>query len=398
MAVSKAMAASAARIAPDPVQVNQIYTLVNSVFKQMTGRIDITATDTNSLVAMGQEVGNLGKFDLYLNTLARRIGYTIDGYRIYRNRESDMARDAFTWGALVQKLTAEMPEAVEDKIYDVGKMDGQSIDHYIISNPKVHQRIFDKETPYSFFITTQTYLLEEAFLSASAMQGLISQIFGKVQNKIEFTHEELARLTKVNFVANLPENQEVHLVTMYNNARPAGTTALDTQSALFDADFIRFAIGMMENIGIKMEGMTSLFNADGFDRFTPATNRKFHVLSDFKTQVTKIVQYDAFNEKYVNVPATNYVPYWQAQTLPTQVFSLDGVSEINATNAAGEVVTKKNLIGLMFDYDAMGMFRQYQNVLTTPVNARAAYYNTFWHEKQLWFNDMSENGVAFYLD
>ena len=52
----------------------------------------------------------------------------------------------------------------------------------------------------------------------------------------------------------------------------------------------------------------------------------------------------------------------------------------------------------MFDHDAMGTFREEETVLTTPVNARAAYYNTFWHERPLWFNDMGENGIVFFLD
>ena len=71
-------------------EVNQIYPIVNAVFRQMTGRDDIEAVDTNSLVAMGSTVENLGKKDLWLNTLNRRIGYTIDGWRLYRNKFSGM--------------------------------------------------------------------------------------------------------------------------------------------------------------------------------------------------------------------------------------------------------------------------------------------------------------------
>ena len=60
--------------------------------------------------------------------------------------------------------------------------------------------------------------------------------------------------------------------------------------------------------------------------------------------------------------------------------------------------TIENVVGVLFDREAIGTFRQEEKVLTTPVNARGAYYNTFWHEKQMWFNDMSENAVIFTLN
>lgn len=83
---------------PNQIEVNQIYDLCNQIFQQMTGRTDIEAVDSASLVAMGNEVSNLGKNDLWLNTLARRIGLTIDSYRVYRNRFSDLYRTQVEWG------------------------------------------------------------------------------------------------------------------------------------------------------------------------------------------------------------------------------------------------------------------------------------------------------------
>lgn len=374
------------------IPVNQIYTIVNSVFSQMTGRTDITAVDTASLIAMGKEIDNLGKNDLWLNSIARRIGYTVDEYRVYRNQFADLYRNQFEWGAMVQKLTAEMPEAVADEMYNVGAMNGQSIDHYIISNPKVHQKIFDKETPFSFFITIQKKLLKEAFLSESAMSGLLNQIFGKVQNKIEVVLEDLGRTAVNNYMLNAADKQIYPLVTMYKTL--TGATDITAQNALFNADFLRFAIGVMNNVSIKMRTMSTLYNADGFDRFTPLENQRFYMLADFQTQLQTVVQYQAFNEQYVNKTPDLAVPYWQANK---EKNDFSTVSKIMGKTSDGEK-TMENVVAVLFDFDAIGTYRQEEDVLTTPINARAAYYNTFWHEKQLWFNDMSENGVVFTLN
>lgn len=375
--------------------VNQIYPIVNAVFKQMTGRDDIEAVDTNSLISMGTELDNIGKKDIWLNTLYKRIGHTIDGYRVYRNKMSDMAKTELEWGALVQKITVEMPEAVADEAYDVGLMDGESIDQWIITNPKVKQRIFDKNTPYVFRVTIQEDFLNDAFLSPQAMAAFINQIFGKIQNRIEFTNEELARLCLANYVLNTSERQEIHLVSMYNSANGASLTPI---TARFDNDFLRYAVGIMNNVSTKMETMSTLFNSDGFDRFTDKSYQKFYVLADFMTILETQVSYAAFNEKYVTARPTALVPYWQASGVDKVAGNWDSITAIKGTNASGTQCDVANLIGVLYDTDAMGTFRNKQRVRSTAVNARGLYYNTFWHEQQFWYNDMSENGIAFYLD
>lgn len=380
---------------PNQIEVNQIYDLCNQIFQQMTGRTDIAAVDSASLVAMGNEVSNLGKNDLWLNTLARRIGLTIDSYRVYRNRFSDLYRTQVEWGALVQKLTVEMPDAVADDMYKVGQMNGQALDHYIINNPKAKQKIFDKETPYSFFITMQEKMLTEAFLNAGAMASFVNQVFGKVQNKIEVVLEDLARVALVNMMCNLSAKQEIKLVTLYNSK--TGST-LNPQTALFDPAFMRFAIGMMNNIASKLETMSVLFNTDGYDRFTPKSEQRFYVLADFITQLETVVQYAAFNPQYVNKPVDIAVPYWEGVKEGDDVNDIAVLSKVIGKVDSKVDKTIENVVGVLFDREAIGTFRQEEKVLTTPVNARGAYYNTFWHEKQMWFNDMSENVVIFTLN
>lgn len=375
--------------------VDQVYPIVNSVFKQMTGRTDLEAVDTNSLIAMGTELDNMGKKELWLNTLYRLVGLTIDGYRVYRNKMSSLARNNMEWGAIVRKITAEMPEAVADEAWDVGQMDGQSIDQWIISNPKVHQRVFDKQVPYAFRMTIQEYLLNDAFHGASEMGAFINQIFGKVQNKIEFTNEELARMCIANFILNLKPLQEVHLVTMYNQSH--GTDLTSTQ-ALYTPDVLRFCVATMNNISDKMENMSILFNSDGYDRFTPKSEQHFYILSDFMMILQTVVNYAAFNERDIMAHPDVLVPYWQASGTKGNMLSWASITALSGTNAEGKQCDVTNLIGVIFDREALGTFRDQPTVRTTPINARGLYYNTFWHERQFWFNDMSENGVAFYFD
>lgn len=379
--------------------VSQIYPIVNGVFEQMMGTDEFQAVDTGSLVSMGTTLEDRGKLDLWLNTLARRIGYTIDGYRIYKSQFRDLHRSQMEWGAYVQKITVEMPEAQYDKTYDVGRMDGQSVDQWIINNPKAHQKLFEKEAPYSFYITMQTKLLKEAFLNGGAMAGFINQIFGKVQNKINFTMEELGRLCVNNFILNLENFQHYHLVSMYNASHTDQTTTAD---AFNNANFLRYAVSVMNQVSYGMKDMSRLYNGEDYVRFTPLEDQRFYVLADFMERSKTVVGYAAYHKDDVTARPNLQLTYWQKNNTLNDPNGLADRMKIGGTvtNDKGVRVEKvlENVLGIIFDYDAMGTFREEEDVMTTPVNARARYYNTFWHENQLWFNDMSENGVAFFLD
>lgn len=374
--------------------VSQVYKIVNEVYKQMSGREGLKAIDDASLVAIGKDLEDTGRLDLWLKTLNVRIGLTIDGWRVYRSKFSVVARNQMEWGAIVQKINVRMPDAVEDESVKVGEMDGQAIDQWVIRNPKADVEYFDNVTPYSFFVTIQERWLKEAFLSAGAMAGFIAQVFGKIQNKIEATHENLARATVGNYILNTGDAQVYPLVTMYN---AWFNKTLTTQEALFDNGFLRYMVGFINSMSDDMETMSVLYNKKGYDRFTDKSYQNLYLLSFVLQQVRTQVAYSAFNKDEIMAKPDIVVPYWQAATAVRNLNDFTTISSVSGTTAAGEK-TVNNIIGVLFDYEALGTFRDEQIVRTTPSNARGLYYNTFWHERQMWFNDLTENFVVFTLN
>lgn len=370
------------------MEVNQIYDLVNNVAKQTMGTLPITAVDTRSLVALGDAILSSQDTTInYINNLVQRIGRTIVSYRAYRSQLSGLVFDEIEWGAIVQKLKVSMPEAVEDVSYNLE--DGKSIDMFVVNKPKVNCKYFIKETPYTFFITIQRFQLQRAFLSESSMGSFISAIFGEVRNKMELTLENNGRLCMINYMGLAKPSQVINLVTNYNAKTGNAITA---DSSLYDADFLRYAIGQMSLYSKRMETMSTLYNDGSETRHTPIELQKFAMLADFQTQMETVVQYAAFHEQYVSKVPSMTVPYWQSAQTPF---------DINAKVSGGESgksIKIGNIVGFMFDREALGTYRHEEEVLTTPVNARGRYTNTFYHENELWFNDMSENGLVFTLN
>ena len=57
-----------------------------------------------------------------------------------------------------------------------------------------------------------------------------------------------------------------------------------------------------------------------------------------------------------------------------------------------------NLVGVIFDRDALGYTTVNNWSATTPLNAKGGYWNTFHHFTERWYNDFTEKGIVLLLD
>lgn len=368
------------------MDTNQIYSMVNEICSQTMGSADIDVCDTESLVAMGNTVlSSSSNTEAFLNTLIQRVGKTIISYRPYTSKLSLLDVGDMEWGQIMQKIKVDMPTAVADPTYDL--VDGESIDMYKVHKPRARQKLFVKRTPVDYSITTQRKALKEAFLSADAFGTFQSAVYGEVRNAIELGQEDLGRLTMANFIANAGSHQIIDLVTEYNTL--TGENVPQGMMALLDNDFDRWAISRIKNISMKMETMSVLYNNEECQRHTPTEYQRFVYLVDFMTALETQVNYAAFNDQYVRLATGIAVPYWQAAK---------DITKIEVTNEDGEETTIENIVAFIHDRDALGTYRKEEEALTTPVNSIGRYYNTDWHVDNLYFNDMSENGIIFTLN
>lgn len=376
------------------MDTNQIYEIVNDVAQQTMGESALAATDTASLVAMGNAIlSSSANTECFIDTLVQRIGRTMISYRPYKSQLGLMAVSDMTMGAIMQKIKVQMPTAVEDVTTQL--IDGQSIDQYIVSKPKANQKLFVKRTPYTFYITIQKKWLREAFTSETAMGSFISAIYGEVENALELSQENLARLCMANFMATISTatNRVINLVTEYN-ALVLTSEQVTAANAMINESFLRFALGRMNNISKKMKTMSVLYNDGTETRHSPEGDQRFVSLVDFQTALETQVQWAAFHDQYVKKQNGIEVPYWQAAQSPMNINLViegdDGEEE--------ESTTLSNIVAFIHDRDALGTYRKEVDVATTPLNARGMYTNQFWHMNDLYFNDISENGVIFTLN
>lgn len=367
----------------------QIYALVNEINSQAFGETSLTVADTSALISLGNTVlSTSSNTEAFINTLAQRIGKTILRFREYRNKLGDMVLNDFEYGAILQKIKVVMPEAEEDEMY--GLTDGQSVDHYKVAKPEAKQKLFVTRTPYQFHITIQRETLTEAFTGADAMGSFIGIVFGEVRNAIEVALENLSRVTIATSIAEVSgTSREIPLVSMYNSETgesvPAGI------GSLHDEKFMAYTVAILNTMRDSFNDMSMMHNDGSVATFTPDEDIRLRILSPFLRRLETVVQYKAFHEELVKAKGkVSSINFWQSEESPYDV-DIKRPSDSVATSV-------ENVVAIMNDRDAMGVYKKDETVLTTPVNAAGAYYNTYWHEKDLRFLDLSENITTFTLN
>lgn len=389
------------------LNATQIFNMVNEVASQAMGGKAIAVVDNSGLVALGNTVlGSNETKNNFINALTDRIGRTIVSFRAYHSHFPDFERDSIEWGNILQKLKVSMPNAEADQSYNL--VDGKSVDQYTINKAKVNQLLFTTQTPWQTHITVHLDELEKAFIDSSAMGTFISGMFGEVQNRIELAMEELGIDCVNNYIAEVIKRKlqrpkrVINLVSDFNTAN--GLTeenALKPENALTNGNFLTYAVRRINTISSTMEYMTKgMFNDTAFaggdtqndiyTRHTPKSEQKLMLFIDLVNSLKTDINSKAFNMKEVAIDLPfQTIPFWQ---------SIQSPDSINIKPASGgTAIVQTHVMGILFDREAMGTFKNKYSSLTSPINAAGKYYNVFYHMITMYYNDLTENAVVFLL-
>lgn len=367
----------------------QVASMVNAMIQQIIGQDAFAQQSAQGLVAMGQTILDSTNYtEAFLNTLVLRIGKTILVNRYYENELNDLELEDFEWGAIVQKIRVMAPDFQEDPSWSL--TDGQSVDQYTIHKPTVLQKFYYSRTPYMLPLTRWLYQMEEAFPNYEAMARFVSTVNQEVRNKLELGIESLARLCLINFMAECSKTpgRVINLVGDY--MATTGETGVTADNALFNPNFLRYASTIIRYTSALFRSMSYEYGDGTAMNFTPGRDQRLKVITRFNMAMESEVEYNAFHRDLVSLRNFKEMNFWQSIKKPMS---------ISVVRASDGVETEiDNIVGVLYDRNALGTYRRSQRALTSPVNAKGAYYNTFWHMWQMWINDMSENGVIFTLN
>lgn len=397
------------------MDVKQIYTLINSVSGEVLGKTDIVTEDLTGIVDLGKEVFNQNAVDNYVKSLVNHIGKVIFVNRPYAGKVPSVLMDAWEFGSVLEKISADVPEAEENDTWNL--TDGTSYDQDVFHKPTVTAKFFNSKVTFEVPVSITERQVKESFSNAAQLNGFISMIYAAVEKSMTIKADALIMRTINNMIAEtvLADAQAfgataegdmagadlssastarcVNLLKLYND-KTGASTKLTAAKAITDPDFIRFASYVMGTYADRLQSISTVFNVGGKERFTPKDMLHVVLLSDFAKAAQTYLYSDTFNRGDVLLPQAETVPFWQGSG---QNYEFASTGNINIKESGGKAVEISGVLGVMFDRDALGVCNLDRRV-TTNYNAKAEFFNNYYKFDAGYFNDTNENFVVFFIE
>lgn len=378
------------------MQVNQIHEMLNTVTNEVLGTTDLVNEDLTNLVDVGNEIINADKIDSYVNKLVHHIGKVEFNNKTYSGKARNVLMDSWEYGAILQKIDAELPEATENESWNL--VDGKSYDPNVFHQPKVSSQFFDSKVTFEIPVSFAENQVKGSFSNGEQMNGFLSMLINNVDTSFTIKLDELIMRTINNYIGTVIDkkdpNTAINLLSLYNTAN--GTT-LTADKCLTDPQFLRYANFIINTYVGRIARISKLFNIGKRERFTNAENTNLLLLNDFVNSSDVFLQSDVKHNELTGVKGVETVPYWQGSGTG---YGFDDISKIdvkvNNGTKAGKTVTQSGIIGVLFDRDALGVTNLDKRV-TTNYNPKAEFYTNFYKADSGYFNDFNQNFIVFYV-
>lgn len=394
------------------MEVKQIYEIINKVSGEVLGRTDIVTEDLTGIVDLGTEVFNQNAVDNYVKSLVNHIGKVIFVNRPYAGKVPSVLMDAWEFGSVLEKISADVPEAEENDTWNL--QDGQTYDQDVFHKPTVTAKFFNSKVTFEVPVSITERQVKESFSNAAQLNGFISMIYAAVEKSMTIKADALIMRTINNMIAetvladavafggtagnmtgadlaSASTARCVNLLKLYND-KTGASTKLTAAKAITDPDFIRFASYIMGTYADRLQSISTVFNVGGKERFTPKDMLHVVLLSDFAKAAQTYLYSDTFNRGDVLLPQAETVPFWQGSG---QNYEFASTGNINIKESGGKAVEISGVLGVMFDRDALGVCNLDRRV-TTNYNAKAEFFNNYYKFDAGYFNDTNENFVVFF--
>ena len=388
--------------------IDQVSTVLREVLKQAVGSENVAALDTNQLLTLGQTTIGTPQKDDVMNAITQVITRTIFSSRKYDRKFKSMMKSESEWGNMVRKIVSldDNGDLVDNASYDL--TDGNSVDPFIVTKPKVVQFNFVGQTTYELRKTIFDTQLNTAFNSMADFSAFIAMVFTYVDNKIEKIHEETARACLSGFIASKVASDTpnvIHLVSEYKTVIGQSTYTLeDLMKPENFASFMKWVYARMETVSNMMTEYSNKFHknltAGNIMRHTPKALQDFYVYAPVFYEVTDRVLADTYHDSFLRLAdSVEMVNFWQSIDTPDKinVTTPEYINNDGAVVKAETNVNQANVFAVICDREAMGYSPILERVRAI-YNPRGEYTNWFWKFNERTYRDESENFVVFLLD
>lgn len=386
------------------MQVTQVYSILNDITHEILGDTVLVNEDLSNVVEIGESFQNAAGLDNFVRSLNDHIGRMVFVDRVYGGRAPRVLMDGWEYGSILEKVRATMPEATENESWELEN--NTSYDPNVFYKPSLSVKFYNKKVTFEIPISLTERQVKSAFSNATQLNAFFSMIQTAIQNSMTVKldalimrtinagiGETLADAFPLGAYGSGSTNRAVNLLYLYNQQYNAGGTPLTAAAALSSKDFLRFAAYHLMLYSDRLEVISTLFNVEGTEKFTPKDRQRIVLLSEFKRAADVYLQSDTFHDELTRLPASDSVTYWQGSGTG---YAFSATSAVDIKTPTGKTVQAAGILGVIFDRDTLGVANLNRRV-TTNYNPKAEFWNE-WHKMDSgYFLDLSENMVVFYI-
>lgn len=396
--------------------VNQIYAIMNSLNAQANLSTAIATVDSRNFVSYGDEIlssASDANKETWFATLMDRIASTIIDNRAYAtNEDAGLWREPAEYGCVLQKIHSKMPSVSADPAWSAPS-DLSSTNPFAPTAREIEQRLYNKVSAFMIADTIPDVQLKTAFESPQKMAAFLDSLMMTTQNAYTRSIENLARACRSALIATSIHEGGAHRVklltgfiaTLPDDDPRAEWTTSDIDAIMCDRDFLRYASLQIALHIDRMQRMTDMFSATGYERWTPREYMNFAVLSDFDRAVSAYLAADTYHEQIVELPTENriVVPFWQSTGTDYGITSTSAVKMViprttgtSEQQAAGYTINENMIVAAIYDTEAAGITIDERRTRSL-YNPKDEFTN-YWHKgRQMYYVDATQPHVIFQI-
>ncbi len=419
----------ARRLAP-----KDCYALMNSLVKEATGQeATIVATDTSSFVSCGETVLATGTENV-LNSLAMVVGRRMMAVRPYKaplNILNVIDTSIFTDRLLKDSFysrSAQPSGAFNTDLY-TNLATGFTAGENISGSPAAAQSTksqWEQNLPVALELnfagrntwqdcsTIPEIQLQQAFRDEASFSEFVTGYMMERANDIESQKEAYNRMTLLNYMAGLYDmtasmpGSVVNLTYEFNQEFGTSYTTAQLKSTYLK-EFMEFFTARIKIDSDKMTNRSLKYHwspaktvggvSYSLLRHTPKDRQRLILHAPLFAKVQSYVFPEIFNPEYLKIENYEGVQYWQNENDPMAIKVTPAIPNVSDPSAqtAGSAVTLDNVVGILYDVDAIMVDYQLDSAMSTGVEARKRYRNIWYTFAKNSIVDFTEKGILYYM-
>lgn len=353
---------------------------LTALYEEATGqKPTIQVANTADFTTVGTTLIQ-GGFDPIIAGITQILDRTIFAMRVYGKKFEDITVDDIRWGAVTRKINfIDLDlDAADDRLT---LTDGQSVDPFVVKKPKVVQMNYYGATQYQDSVTIFRDQLDSCLRDAAEFGRFMSALMTNIENKHKQIEEAEARGIIANYITakyTADSSNAINVLQAYYDETGVTLTPANMFANANYSDFTRWLAGFMTTLTDKMSERSIKYhmNITGKEvmRFTDGANLRKYISANVANYLETMVASNLYNPDRLKMitEGMKKMTYWQNLEDPYTVSAKPAYLNTTTGNidTAQSAVTVSNIIGVLFDRDALGMVKRSTWSAASPFNPR----------------------------